>query len=468
METVIPFRAWRYSSVVGDLSQVVAPPYDVIGPELQSRLYARSRHNVVRVDLGMTTPSDSGCDNQYTRASDQLAHWKETGILVRDTQPSITFVEETFTGPDGRPRVRHGFLALMRLFGLDEGVVFPHEQTFSGPKEDRYRLLTAVAMGLSPVFLLYDLPGDEVTAAWKTGPGTQAPTATVTDEVGTITKLWPTSDPDLLAAISRNLATTRFVIADGHHRYETALRYKMNRPPETGGGPDADASAAPTRPTPGLPSSDYVLAYFSNMSDPGLAVYGTHRLLSGVDPATVAALPRSLAGTFSVEPLADGATAGEAQAAITGYLQDHPRGAFGLWGRALDGAYGLRFADPEAARAAAPGHSAAYQLLDVTVLQTLILQKTLGIASGDSSAGHGVAPIGDTTAGARVTYFKDPDDAFARLDAGEFQIGFFLNATGLDQIREVALGGERMPQKATYFYPKLPTGLVFQDLSGDI
>jgi uncharacterized protein (DUF1015 family) len=452
LETVIPFRAWRYSPSAGDLSQLVAPPYDVIGADLQSRLYAHSRHNVVRVDLGMTTPSDNECDNQYTRAADQLAQWKEAGILVRDAQPSVTFVEETFTGPDGRPRVRHGFLALMRLFGLDEGVVFPHEQTFSGPKEDRYRLLSATAMSLSPVFLLYDLPGDEVSAAWKTGPGAQAPFATVTDEAGTVTRLWPTTDPELLAGISRDLAATRFVIADGHHRYETALRYKMNRLPET------------SEPA----ASDYALAYFSNMSDPGLAIYGTHRLLSGVDVERIAALPRSLAGMFDVEPLAGGTSAGAAKEAITEYLEGHPRGAFGLWGRALDGPYGLQLTDTEAALSAAPGHSAAYQLLDVTVLQTLILEKTLGIASGDSSAGHGVAPVGDTTEGARVTYFKDPDDAFARLEAEEFQIGFFLNPTGLDQIREVAFGGERMPQKATYFYPKLPTGLVFLDLSDSI
>ena len=199
LETVIPFRAWRYSPSAGDLSQLVAPPYDVIGPDLQSRLYARSRHNVVRVDLGMTTPTDNECDNQYTRAAGQLAEWKEAGILVRDAQPSVTFVEETFTGPDGRPRVRHGFLALMRLFEFGRGRGLPPRadalRTQGGPLPSDQ----ATAMSLSPVFLLYDLPGDEVTAAWKAGPGAQAPSATVTDEAGTVTRLWPTSDPDLLA-----------------------------------------------------------------------------------------------------------------------------------------------------------------------------------------------------------------------------------------------------------------------------
>jgi uncharacterized protein (DUF1015 family) len=442
LETAVPFRAWRYAPSVGDPALLVAPPYDIIGPELQSRLYARSPYNVVRVDLGMTTPSDSDCDNQYTRAAAQLAEWKRSGVLVRDPQPSLTFVQETFTGPDGRASVRHGFLAAMRLHDFDEGVVFPHEWTLSGPKEDRYRLMTATEMSLSPVFLLYDLPGDEITAAWKATLGAETPATTVADEEGTVTKLWPTSDPDLLKTVGQNLAASRFVIADGHHRYETALRYQKQR-----------ASRA----------SDYALAYFSNMADPGLAIYGTHRLVSGLDPDRVAALPRSLAGTFAVERLtasagrhaADSATdaVSAAQTAISAYLAAHPRGAFGLWGPGLDAAYGLRLVDQAAAREAGPDHSAAYQELDVTIMQSLVLEKVLGISPADMAAER------------NVTYFKDPNEAFARLAAGDFQAGFFMNPTGLDQIREVALGGERMPQKATFFYPKLPTGLVFHDLS---
>ena len=458
METVVPFRTWRYARSAGELARLVAPPYDIIGPELQSRLYARSRHNVARVDRGMTTPSDNECDNQYTRAAAQLEQWKENGILVRDAVPSITFVEESFTGPDGRARIRHGFLALFRLSGFDEDVVFPHEQTLPGPKEDRYRLLTATTMNLSPVFLLYELPGDEITAAWKTGPGAQPPAATVTDDEGTITKLWPTCDPVLLETVRNDLAAARFVIADGHHRYETALRYKKHYLFEGDRGLETRASADDLGPPERPLASDYLLAYLSNMADPGLAIYGTHRLIIGLDPETVATLPQSLTDAFAVERLTAGdtPTAGDAQTAITAYLQDHPRGAFGLWGRALDGAYGFRLAGPGAARAAAPNHSAAYQELDVTILQALVLEQVLGITPSDMAA--------ET----RVTFFKDPETAFDRLEAGEFQAGFFVNPTGLDQIREVALGGERMPQKATFFYPKLPTGLVFHDLSSTL
>jgi len=442
----MPFRAWRYSSQAGALTRLVAPPYDVIGPDQQSRLYALDQHNIVRVDLGLTTPSDSDCDNQYTRAAAQLAKWKHAGILVRDSEPSVTFVEENFTGPDGRDLVRHGFLAAIRLFEFDEGVVFPHEQTLSGPKEDRYRLMTATGMNLSPIFLLYDLPSDTITAAWQASLRTSEPQAIVTGDDGTTTKLWPTSQPGLPEVVRHNLADSRFLIADGHHRYETALRYRREHR---------------------NPASEYAIGYFSNMSDPGLAIYGTHRLVAGLDAGRVADLPRSLASAFAVEKLTvdtkpqGGAAPGgsrdagaAAQHAIAEYLAAHPRRAFGLWGPAFDTPYGFSLLDPAAAHAAAPGHSAAYQELDVTILQTLVLEKGLGISPADMAAER------------YLTFFKDSNEAFSRLEAGEFQAGFFMNPTGLDQVREVAFGGERMPQKATFFYPKLPTGLVFLDLNG--
>lgn len=464
MDSAVPFRAWRYSPASGDPDLLVAPPYDVIGPELQSRLYARSRHNVVRIDLGMTTPSDGDCDNRYTRAAAQVEEWKKEGVLVRDQRPALTFVEEEFTGPDGRRRARHGFLSAVRIHEFSEGIVFPHEQTFSGPKADRFELMTHTAMSLSPVFLLYDLPGDPITAAWYAGPGTQPPATVITGEDGNVTKLWPTSDPALLALVARSLENPRFVIADGHHRYETALRYRDHRrkQDEAAGGtagpgetpPDgAPAGGAAAEP---VPAYEYVLAYLSNMADPGLAIYATHRLVAGVDPARVAGMAAALAGTFAVEPLdaAPGITG--VREAVERYLGEHPRGAFAVWAPEAGGIYGLRLLDQSAVAAAAPGHTTAYQLLDVTILQELIMEPVLGI------------PAERPAAEGSITYFKDTTDAFERLESREFQAGFFMNPTGLEQVREVALAGERMPQKATFFYPKLPTGLVFQDLSGTL
>ena len=444
MNTVAPFRAWRYASSAGDPDLLIAPPYDVIGAELQSRLYARSRYNVVRVDLGITTPSDNDCDNRYTRAAAQLEEWKRSGVLVRDPAPTVTFVEEEFTGPDGRTRVRHGFLAVVRLHDFSEGVVFPHEQTFSGPKADRFELMETTAMSLSPVFLLYDLPGDEVTSAWAAGPGAIQPATRVADENGTVTKLWPVSDPVLLDAIGPHLSSAPLIIADGHHRYETALRYRDHRREQGGSG---DAS----------PAYEYVLAYLSNMADPGLAIYATHRLVTGVDPEKLAALPRRLAGTFTVEPLTpSGPGTTGIRASIEGYLAAHPRRAFGVWAPAAGAAYGVALVDQSALVAATPGRTATYRELDVTVLHSLVLEPGLGITS------EGPAAEGN------VAFFKNVDDAFDSLGSGEFQAGFFMNPTRLEQVREVAFARERMPQKATFFHPKLPTGLVFQDLVGTL
>jgi uncharacterized protein (DUF1015 family) len=464
VQTVLPFRAWRYHRErAGDLERLVAPPYDVIGPELQSRLYARSRYNVVRIDLGMATPSDNDCDSPYTRAAFQLAEWRENRVITRDPEPCLTFVEESFTGPDGRSHTRRGFLALLRLSEFGHGVVFPHEQTLSGPKEDRFRLMLATEMNLSPVFLLYDLPGDQITAAWQAGPGAGEPQTVLVDPEGgpgaTTTRLWRTADALLLELVGEMMADGKFIIADGHHRYETALRYQKHRREAAGRerSPAAEAETCAEAPEP--QAYDYVLAYFSNMADPGLAIYGTHRLIAGLDPELVATLPQKLPPTFAVERLTPAGaplTAETAAQAIAAFLEAHTRGAFGLWGPGLGGAYGLQLADPDAAAQAAPGHSAGYQALDVTVLQSLILERHLQITPAHMAAEK------------HVTFFKEPKEAFERLQSGEFQAGFFMNPTGLDQVREVALAGERMPQKATFFYPKLPTGLVFHDLSGTV
>ncbi len=461
MTEIVPFRAWRFSPTAGDLTDLVAPPYDVVDGELRSRLQARNPHNVIRVDLPLELPSDNPCHNRYTRAAALLAQWKQSGVLVRDQSPSLTFVEEEFVGPDGRSRSRHGFLAAVRLHDFSEGVVFPHEQTFSGPKEDRWRLMVATHMGLSPVFLLYDLPGDDVTAAWKAGPGTTEPRLTVTDEQGTVTRLWPVTDEALAALVREALSSSPLIIADGHHRYETALRYRDWRRQEEGfPGISADKiypgderrAAGAGASASGAPAYEYVLAYLSNLADPALAVYATHRLVTGLDADRVRALPEKLAEDFVVESLRPAA---DPTKAVAAYLEQHPRGAFAMWGQLLGQPYGLELRDPAALDQALSRVSRAYRQLDVVILQYLVLQKALGIVDRDATERH-------------LTYFKDPEAAFERLARGEFQVGFFLNPTGLDQVRELALSGERMPHKATYFYPKLPTGLVFYDLEGRV
>ncbi len=404
---MLPFRAWRYSPQAGDLGSLIAPPYDVIGPALQSALHERSPYNVVRVDLGLGSSSDGDPDNRYTRAARALTEWKTSGVLTRDIEPTLTFVEEEFTGPDGRAGSRHGVLAVLRLSKFGDGVVYPHEHTLTGPKEDRYRLMDATAMSLSPVFLLYDLPGDDITAAWRESLAPEPPTSTVVDDTGNTTRLWATSDPDLLQSVTRCLTDGRFLVADGHHRYETALRYQRAQGARLAAAAGEDAPA-------GERASDYCLVYLANKSDPALAIYPTHRLVHGLTDEAVRSLPGALADTFEVERLvgtgagdagagdAGAARAAAAHTAIDAFLRSHQHGAFGLWGPGLDAAYGVSLADMAQAHVSTE-HSEAYQELDVAILQTLVLQKTLGISAED------------VTSGDQVTYFKDTAEAFPEV-----------------------------------------------------
>jgi uncharacterized protein (DUF1015 family) len=438
--SVVPFRAWRYDlERTGSLYAVTAPPYDVIGHIFRDELYDLSPYNVVRVDFGKTSTDDTETHNRYTRAADLLREWKAEGALTRDPEPTITIVEEQYIGPDTRPRTRRGFLALVKLQDFSEGVVFPHETTLSGPKRDRYRLMDETCMNLSPVFMLYSLPDDSIMATWDAVSAGAPPAATMTDPAGTTTSLWPTSDPAVLAAATSRLNGVPLLIADGHHRYETALRYRAARH-EAGDGEGP---------------WDYAPVYLCNMEDPGLAIFATHRLLHGLNEDMIQGLPDALSRFFTLEELTD--DPGEAEEAISGFLETRMAqgGAFGLYGPSLGTAYGLALRDPNAPETLADDiHSQAYHRLDVAILHNVILHELLGITKEDVAAGQ------------YVTFVKNWSRGFERLSTGESQIGFFMNPIKLRQVYNVAIGGERLPQKSTYFYPKLPTGLLFHDLSG--
>lgn len=441
MATIVPSRAWRYDlERTGGIYAVTAPPYDVMGHIFRDELYELSPYNVVRVDLGKTSPQDTDTDNRYTRAATAIASWKAEGVLVRDAEPSVTIVEESYVGPDGRPRNRRGFLALVKLQDFSEKIVFPHETTLSGPKQDRYRLMDATQMNLSPVFMLYSLPDDSIMGTWDAVSGDTPPFASMIDPAGTTTSLWPTSDPAVLAAVTSRLTESPLLIADGHHRYETALRYRDARH-ERGDG------AGPW---------DYTLVYLCNMEDPGLAIFATHRLLDSLNEDTIRSLPEALTSYFTVEVLTEDPEA--APESIAAFLDARlvQGGAFGLYAPMLGAAYGLALRDPNAPETAADDiHSQAYHRLDVAILHNIILAEILGITKEDVAAGQ------------YVTFVKGWDRGFERLRTGESQVGLFMNPIKLRQVSEVAFGGERLPQKSTYFYPKLPTGLLFHDLSGE-
>jgi uncharacterized protein (DUF1015 family) len=446
MATVVPFRAWRYDTAqVGSLDSVAAPPYDVINPALQARLYERSQHNVVRVDLGISTSKDTPQDNRYTRAASLLRQWKHEGILIRDPEPTMTVVEEDFVGPDGQARTRRGFLAALKLSEFSENIVFPHEATLATPKRDRFELMWTTEMALSPLFLLYKLPGESLMNAWDDLPESKdAPTHELTAINGTRIKLWPTSDPTFVETIRERMEPAQLLIGDGHHRYETALFYK-NTLYAQGDGPGA---------------WDYCMVYLVDMEDPGLAIFGTHRLVRDFPQIYIDTLPRALERDFFVRRLTTDPAA--APSAIGEYLQRHEEkgGAFGLYVSELGTSYGVVIKNRGSLETDtcedADGHSIAYKNLDVSILHHQILQQVLGVS------------LQDVAAGRHVSFFKEWDESFEQLNSGVYQAGFFMNPTRMSQVKKVAMDcGERMPQKATYFYPKLPSGLVFYDLRAE-
>jgi uncharacterized protein (DUF1015 family) len=413
---VSPFQAVRYDLGKVALPDVVAPPYDVIDETQRAELAGRSPYNVVELDL----PRDPGGGDPYEHAAELLAGWTGEGVLTRDDKPTIWALEQDYSAPDGSRLTRRGFLARVKLAPYGEGIR-PHERTQPGPKEDRLKLTRATRHNLSPIFALH--PGD----AWRhLEPALADPWGEVTDGDGTTHRVWEIDDPAVHEAIASELAPGELLIADGHHRYETSLAYQAEVGP---GGPQ-----------------DYVLMALVSLEDPGLTVFPTHRLISGLadDPAKQEALGTGLRELFEVEevPADELDPAGIEGVGVFGYVDSH-----------FKRAYRLRLASNPALDQALAGRSEAYRTLDAAILEELVLKGILGMSTDDIAAKRGIG------------YTPSIDEARAKLDAGEYQAAFLLRPTPVDQVREVAAAGETMPPKSTYFFPKLLTGLVFNPLA---
>jgi uncharacterized protein (DUF1015 family) len=412
MADVQPFRALHYDlDRVGGLQSVVAPPYDVIDAAQRADLLSRSPYNVVEIDL----PEAVDGGDPYAHAADVFAQWQRDGVLVRDDEPALWALEQRYTGPDGQQRTRHGFLARVKVEDYGPGRIRPHERTHPGPKEDRLRLTRATHANLSPIFSLYDDPQE---AAWGAlAPHLQSePWSEVTDEDGTIHRLWRVPDPDAHAAVANALAPAELLIADGHHRYETARVYQQ----EGGAG--------------------HVLMCLVALQDPGLTVFPTHRLLTRIDNRE--ALRDTIQRDFEVEPVQDDALEPTGNGPVRlGYLDAHHR-------RPLM----LTLRDPAIAAAALPGKPEPYRHLDTAVLEAVVLKGALGMSEDDISHLNG------------LDYARDYDQARERVESGQAEAAFFMRATPVEQVRDVAATGESMPPKSTYFFPKVLTGMVFNPL----
>jgi uncharacterized protein (DUF1015 family) len=415
MADLQPLRTLRYEpSAVGSLEDVIAPPYDVIDAELRARLAARSPYNVVEIDL---PPS-------YAQAAATMADWRKRGVLVREDEPAVWVLRQDYEAPDGARRTRTGVLARLRVDEYGPGRIRPHERTHPGPKEDRLQLTRATRTNLSPIFSLFPDPDGAAARAMEQVAST-GPFASAADLDGTENTLWRSSDDDLVSELQMALADAELLIADGHHRYETARVYAD----EVGGEGE----------------HRYVLMLLCSLADPGLLVFPTHRLLTGLkdDSAKQMAIREVLTRDFEVEELAD-----------VSELEPPPgRVAFGYMDSFHKQPYRVTLKDQSIADRALEGMPAAYRRLDTAVLEALVLRGALGMSEDDISHLRG------------LDYSKDLEDAIDAVRSGRADAGFFMRATPVEAVREVAETGESMPPKSTYFYPKVPTGLVFNPLT---
>ena len=440
MAKIVPFRAVRYNlSVVKDPATVVAPPYDVISPALQDDLYARDPNNVVRLILGRTQGTDNDSDNRYTRAAGEFNRMQAEGVLKRDENPSIYLYDQEFP-VDGQPVVRQGFMALTKVEDFSSGVIKPHEKTLSGPKTDRLNLTRACRANFSPIFSLYSDPCCALESLSRREKE-RAPDIEVQDDDGVIHRLWQVQDPAIIQRAQTLLDAKPLFIADGHHRYETAMNYRQEMRDKAGNAT-------------GRELFNYVLMFFANMEDQGMLIFPTHRLIHGLEQLDVPALVQQLGEFFVVEKRTlDPRSAGDRRA-----LRDRlaelgvKRHALGLYAGGNE-AWLLTLKDESVMDGFfAEDEPKALRTLDVSILHRLVLERLLGISLDAQEKQTNLA------------YVKNIDDPFSRVLDGSCQLAFLMNSTRMSEVRDVANSGSKMPQKSTYFYPKLLTGLVINKI----
>jgi len=436
MADILPFHATLYSQdVVGDIRNVVAPPYDVIDAETQNALHARHQNNVIRLELGLDQPDDGPSRNRYTRAASLLRDWLARGALRRDPEPAIypyTIEYRTPSSEPGEPtKVLKGFLATVKLQEFGTGEIYPHENTRAAAKTDRLKLLETCRANFSPTFSLFPDPEGTVAHLIEKSVNVERPRIDFRDDSGFHHQLWAIRQHDVLQELAAAMKPKPLFIADGHHRYETALTYRRLRRQQTG-----------LQTSDGLQPYDCVLMLFASLEDPGLTVLPTHRLLQTAVP-TVAEIKDRLHDRFEIEEVPfTGDTEAETRRRFLRTLRQ--RGQAGpVFGLALRGvqAYMLLSLRPDHRSRTV---TSARDRLDVSILHAQILSRLIASDPNEDA----------------VLYTKDEDEALDWVRQGTAEAALLLNPTKVSEVQAVAAAGERMPHKSTYFFPKPLTGLV--------
>lgn len=440
MASIYPFRAWRYNPASVRLDDVVTQPYDKISPAMQQAYYQRSPYNLVRIILGLPELFDAeGNESVYTRAARDFRSWREQGILIQENHPCVFAYVQRFQVPGvTEVKERRGFIALGRLHDYAEQVVFRHEQTLSKPKSDRLNLLRATRAHFGQIFMLYSDPSGSAERVLFDGAGSAD--AQVTDEYGVVHRVSRVNDPATIRLLISAMADKKLIIADGHHRYETALAYSKEHAPASLPRTETNSAQLPHPPYP----EAAVMMTFVNMDSEGLVILPTHRVVHSLAGFNNRQFDGAAETYFNIERLPDWDGTG-----YIGRLRDQAGPAFVTVTR--DGAY-LMKSKAEAAARVLEHLPERQRQLDLSHLHTIVLEKLLGLDP---------AKIREQT---NIRYLRDANEAVEQVRSAEANIAFLTNPVSMEQLREVAFAGEVMPQKSTDFYPKLLSGLAIYAL----
>ncbi|MCL7453182.1 MAG: DUF1015 domain-containing protein [Anaerolineae bacterium] len=439
MATVKAFHGVRYNpNKVDDLSKVVSQPYDRIRHGLQDQYYDLHPYNIVRITKGREQPGDhSGSEDVYTRARDYYRAWLDAGYLLRDTKPAFYVYHQTFTLPDGTELTRRAFVGALELAEFDEGIVLPHERTLSGPKVDRLNLLRATAVNFGQIFMLHPDPDNRVNAIFDAAIAGREPDIDVRElfEKDVRQQVWVVTDPEVLAQVTAEMAPkTGLIIADGHHRYETALNYRAEMREKY---PNAPANAG----------FNFRMVTLVSMDDPGLTILPTHREMHDYEAKTTSQILDEAKQYFEVTAMDSRAALEEAMAQAT--PSDRRLGFYD------GGYYLLRLSDPDVMTRVVPERAEEWRMLDVSLLHELMIERVMDVSKEKVEAKE------------NIEYHRDLDLAIQRVDEGKAQCVFIMNPTRIEEVKACSAQGEKMPQKSTDFYPKVISGLVAMPVTPD-
>ncbi|MBR6523202.1 MAG: DUF1015 domain-containing protein [Clostridia bacterium] len=431
MERILPFKALRYNkNIVGNLSAVLAPPYDNISGQKQQKLYDSHPFNVVRLEYGVDLENDNDTENRYSRSAETLSEWMRSGVLVPDRQPAIYIYGQDFELPDGRQLSRKGIVCLVRIDDFEEGTVVPHQETVSRAKNDRLNLMTSCGANFNPVCALYEDVENQLASIINSATA-QEPETTVKTIDGVVQKLWVITDEEVISQVTTALEEKRLLIADGHHRYETAINYRNLMQDEN---PDHTGDEL----------YNYTMMFLEDIADPGLVIFPTHRMVKSQVGYNESAVISQLSESFDIVRIDTDDV--EASAGIK-LSENTDIPCFAMY-TGKDYYYLLRLKSFAPADSVNADKSVSFRHLDVTVLHSLVLGKVFGMTEADLKNQE------------YLSYTRDISEAVNEVKNGVFQCCFMLNPTKIQQIKDVALEGEKLSLKSSYFYPKLISGLL--------